>query len=187
MNPFWMDKEETKRRAELEAFVTVYENEMYFAAFDILQNEVEAEQAMFLAVRHILNHPYYIKEENPKQIKNVLILCARHRAINLYRKRKKHPTVSYEQIEPIFGETDAAENIERKITLADALGSLSEEDREVLLLRYSHGYEYKEIAKLLQIKETTVRKRVSRAKLRFERICITMGLIDSGEEVKKNE
>ncbi len=176
MGFFQRRKELALWQDQLEKYLIYYENEMYYAAYDILKSETDAEQAMFLAYKHVIRHPEYIKKESPEAIKNVLILCARQRAINLYNKRKKHPVVSVEENDHLLGKT---EDLDQKVELANALSMLSEEDRQVLLLRFSHGYEYHEIAKLLQVKEMTVRKRVSRAKLRFERICIAKGLIDS--------
>lgn len=49
-------------------------------------------------------------------------------------------------------------------TVKAALGQLSSEHREILVLREVHGYGYKEIAEMLAIEEGTVKSRINRAR-----------------------
>ena len=50
------------------------------------------------------------------------------------------------------------------------LGKLPENYWNVLLLKYSHGYDDREIAQMLDITEENVRQRISRAKKRLSEL-----------------
>jgi RNA polymerase sigma-70 factor (ECF subfamily) len=49
------------------------------------------------------------------------------------------------------------------IVLQEVLQTLSEEDRQMIEMRYGDGMRYHEIAKVMQLNEETVRKRINRA------------------------
>lgn len=58
-----------------------------------------------------------------------------------------------------------AENIdsEERMSLLKALDCLNEQDREIVVLYYCSGYNSKEIGKLVNLKDTTVRSRILRS------------------------
>ena len=65
---------------------------------------------------------------------------------------------------------DHAEQAEAQQAVRRALGQLSEEHRQVLLLRYMQELDYAEIAAALEISEGTVKSRISRAKMRLREL-----------------
>ncbi|MBQ8502886.1 MAG: sigma-70 family RNA polymerase sigma factor [Clostridia bacterium] len=74
-------------------------------------------------------------------------------------------TVDYQsQVSLSSANDDKSESIELK----NALKSLSDEEREILILYYSCGYTSKEISEITELKDATVRSKISRstAKLR---------------------
>ena len=52
---------------------------------------------------------------------------------------------------------------------------MKENYRDIFMLKYVHGFENEEIAKLLRIKEETVRQRISRGKKMLEEKLEGMG------------
>ena len=65
---------------------------------------------------------------------------------------------------------ELAERGETQEAVRRALGQLSEEHRQVLLLRYMQELDYGEIADALEISEGTVKSRISRAKGRLREL-----------------
>ena len=50
-----------------------------------------------------------------------------------------------------------------KISLMNALKKLSAEERDIMILYYSEGYNSKEIGEILGLKDSTVRSKIKRA------------------------
>ena len=107
---------------------------------------------------------------------NLCVDCARH----------KH---AQPQTQPLVGEDDAErpipdtaptpeehlENSELGRELAAALGDVSGEHRQIVLLRDVSGLSYTEIAEVLEISEGTVKSRLSRARLALRTVLLRRG------------
>jgi RNA polymerase sigma-70 factor (ECF subfamily) len=61
-----------------------------------------------------------------------------------------------------------------------ALGQLSEVDREILLMRVAEGLPYEEVGRLLDIEPPAARQRYGRALLRLRKALIEQGLLETG-------
>jgi RNA polymerase sigma factor (sigma-70 family) len=62
--------------------------------------------------------------------------------------------------------------------VVQAVGELSESDREILLLRHAERMEFEEIACLLDIEPATARKRFGRALIRLQQRLSDHGLLE---------
>ena len=95
-------------------------------------------------------------------------------AIDLLRREKRHRNA--DDITELDLSDDGpspqelAERGETQEAVRRALGQLSEEHRQVLLLRYMQELDYGEIADALEISEGTVKSRISRAKGRLREL-----------------
>lgn len=105
------------------------------------------------------------------ETRSFIVIVTERVAIDLYRKNKKrvHRYVSLADYEssPFFSTRDKAlENVE----LYETMRNLPKQYSEVLILYYVNGLTGKEIADLLEMKESAVMQRLSRArkKLREE-------------------
>lgn len=78
-------------------------------------------------------------------------------------RRKKYESGMVERIAHEHRES-AAETEGRKIDLAQILETLDEEDRALLLLKYSDEYSYEELAELFNLSVSACKMRVSRAR-----------------------
>ena len=90
-------------------------------------------------------------------------------------------------IEHRLGKAAGFEQAEAQQAVRRALGQLSEEHRQVLLLRYMQELDYAEIAAALEISEGTVKSRISRAKMRLRELLGGSGNLFDGGAVLQTE
>ena len=112
-------------------------------------------------------------------------------AIDWLRREKRHrgmdDVTELELPDDGPGPQDQAEQAETQQTVRRALGQLSEEHRQVLLLRYMQELDYAEIAAALEISEGTVKSRISRAKMRLRELLDGSGNLFDGGAVLQTE
>lgn len=95
-----------------------------------------------------------------------LFVSTRYAAAKLVRgERRRHAREQEAHImDELLNESGTAENWERvRPVLDDALGELSERDREAILLRFFEGREFADVGMRLSLNENTARMRVERA------------------------
>ena len=150
-----VDSPEDKRKVE--KLYEMYNSLMYSVAYGVLNHVQDAE---------IDCH----------ETRSFIVIVTERVAIDLYRKNKKrvHRYVSLADYEssPFFSTRDKAlENVE----LYETMRNLPKQYSEVLILYYVNGLTGKEIADLLEMKESAVMQRLSRARKKL------------GEEMKFHE
>ena len=108
-------------------------------------------------------------------------------AIDCLRREKRHRgTDDLDGVElPDGGDTpqETAERSETRNAVRAALCQLTDEHREVLLLRYMQELDYGEIARALHISEGTVKSRINRAKARLKEL-LSGGNLSTAASVK---
>lgn len=109
-------------------------------------------------------------------------------AIDCLRREKRHRDADdLDGVElPDGGDTpqEAAERTETQTAVRSALSALSDEHRQVLLLRYMQEMDYGEIAVSLGISEGTVKSRINRAKARLKELLSGGGNLSAVISVK---
>ena len=137
-----------------------YSTYVYRTAFAFLHNESEAEDAsqeIFLKVYRSI-HRLNDVQAFPAWFKKVIS------TVCLDRMKGKQPDlVPDSNIESI--PTNTADHWDRRIELREALGKLSPEEREIVVLFDWQGYSYQEIATLLEIPLGTVKSRIHTARM----------------------
>ena len=112
-------------------------------------------------------------------------------AIDCLRREKRHRDADdLDGVElPDGGDTpqEAAERTETQTAVRSALSALTDEHRQVLLLRYMQELDYAEIAAALEISEGTVKSRISRAKMRLRELLDGSGNLFYGGAVLQTE
>ncbi len=63
----------------------------------------------------------------------------------------------------LTGLSSQEEDIGEKLSLRQALSALSNEEREIVILHYCHGYTSKEIGEILEMNDATVRSKIMRS------------------------
>ena len=153
-----------------------YERRLYAAAFAILRNEADAEDAVQEAVLKALKHIQQFRAE--ARFSTWLIQITVNEA--RMRKRKEHahvlePIVDHQDEEGNYAPRDFAdwreipsETLERKQIrqlLAEALATVGHKYREVFVLRDMQHLSIEETAKALGISTASVKTRLLRARL----------------------
>jgi RNA polymerase sigma-70 factor (ECF subfamily) len=156
--------------------VRPYERRVFAAAFAILRNEADAEDAAQEAVLKAFKHLRQFREESRFSTWLIQITVNEARM----RRRRDHsgimePIADYQDEEGNYTPRDFAdwreipsETLERKEIrqqLAEALASLGEKYKEVFVLRDMQDLSIEETAKALGISSASVKTRLLRARL----------------------
>ena len=123
-----------------------YKKMMFWIANQILNDERDIEEVVQDSFIKIIRNLDKIEKINSKKTKSFISIIVKNTAID--------------ELEEV--EIEGLNNIEI------AIMKLTEIYKEVFLLKYSHELENNEIAKLLNIKESTVRVRLARGKEKLE-------------------
>ncbi len=134
-------------------------NSYYRLAWSFMHNEADAMDAVSQMTVIIIEKCYTLRESNafPVWSKKVLINICRSKL-----KQKNHHELPLDPLpEQANGESSAGS--EDKLLIRAAIANLSEQYKEIIILRYYLCYEYREIAEILNIPEGTVKSRLHRA------------------------
>ena len=99
-----------------------------------------------------------------------VLSIARNRCIDHLRRQKRDPWAASDGGDPDHHAEDALlppDLLSRRDEVESALGELAEGERALVVLRFRHGLDYRELATAFGLKEGTVRRRVSRALARM--------------------
>lgn len=162
-----IDSWEDKRK--FEHIYIEYKQVMYYAANRILKDSHAAEDAVHQAFLRIIDHLEKIDENDGRKTKAFLVVISEHIAIDIYRKRKREKTLSFDEMEIYVTDNKAIQD-DYSDEVAFAISQLPVNYSTVLRLKFSQGYNDAEIAQLLHINEDNVRKRISRAKKKLSQI-----------------
>ena len=153
-------------QSKFEQIYIEYKDTMYSAAFSILHNEQDAEDAVHYAFVRVAENMNKVADAVCPKTKAYVVTIVENQALDIYRKKKKHPKIPYEQ--DFVGITVEYTGTNE---LARCLAKLSPRYRTVLLLKHHHGYSSKEIAKMLGLSYSNVLKIEQRARAKLETFC----------------
>lgn len=112
-------------------------------------------------------------------------------SIDLMRRENRHRAVAEDEMPEIEDRADSpqqqVERTEQQEAVQQALASLSEDYREILLLRYMQELDYTEIAEVLRLPAGTVKSRLNRAKAALKSALLQSGNIFGSETVIHTE
>ncbi len=164
-----LDTDEDKER--FDRLYRQYSRLMQYAASSILQDEFLAEDAVQMAFLKILAHMDNIEEIPHPRTKAYVMMVVENVAKRLYVERKRRESLSFEGLQHDWpDEADVERTALSEATMKEIaleMDKLPVLDKEILLLRYIHGFTNQEIARLLKVKEAAVRKRLERARKRL--------------------
>lgn len=146
-------------RDKFERLYHKYKFLMLHVAKQILQNHHDAEDAVHQAFISIIENIEKISDVDSPKTRSFIVIISKRKAIDLLRQNNRRQTV--ELNEDIAG-LEMPFNLDNPI--AAAIAKLPVQYREVLLLRFDNGFTTKEIASMLDISDSGVRKLIARAK-----------------------
>ena len=171
------------------ALVEQYRDNVYRLAYRMCGNAYDADEAAqeaFVAAWRAL--PNFRGEA---KFSTWLYRLTTNAAIDVMRREKRHQTVGDGEMVDLADDADSpqetVERTEQQEAVQKALSTLSEEYREVLLLRYMEELDYAEIAEVLQLPSGTVKSRINRAKAALKTALLKSGNIFGGSSVIHTE
>lgn len=147
------------RSGDADAFVELMESQMknmYKTAYAFLSNEDDAADAVSDTILSCWEKLGQLREDRYFRTWMTRILI--NHCKDIYRKRQE--LVFYEEPPQVVCQVTEYQNLEWK----EALQSLNERYRMVVLLYYVEGFKTSEISKILEVPEATVRTRLARAR-----------------------
>lgn len=163
--------ESTGDQSKFETLYLEYRDMMYGIAYKILRNVHDAEDAVHQAFITIAENILKIDDPMCPKTRGYIVTIVESRAIDIYRRKKAHPTVSYS--DETLG---VAVEYHGTNGLAGCILKLPARQRHILILKYSQGYTLKEIAKMLGISYANALKLEQRAKARLKVLCEEAGI-----------
>lgn len=160
--------EDQAGRKKFEQLYEKYHNLMYHRAYEILNDEQIAEDAVSEALIKLAINIEKVGEAESTSAKAFTMQILEHTAIDLYRKRRKEME-RYRDLEEIKEILTVPEPESWSgSALAKAILELPFENRQVILLKYAQGYDNAEIAALLDFTVAKVEKLLSRGKRKLQ-------------------
>lgn len=159
-------------QSKFEKVYNAYKGLMFYVANRILGNEQDAEDAVHNAFIKIAENIQKIGDAVCPKTQSYVVTIVENKAIDLCRANRRRKEASYiDDISGIIVETQDAHGLEYCILRLPA------RYREVILLKYYHGFSCKEIAKQLGISEANAIKLDQRAKRKLQQICEEEGVL----------
>ncbi|MBO7399951.1 MAG: sigma-70 family RNA polymerase sigma factor [Clostridia bacterium] len=161
--------DEKTDETEFETFVGEHRSLMLSAAYAVLQDHHDAEDAVINALTSIAKKFSAVSKLDPKARRVYAARCARNCALNIYNVRaRRHKNESLAETElpdrAVDGEIDSLID---KLTFEQAVKCIVKLDdiyRDVLYLHYVRDMSARQIARELALNRKTVETRISRGK-----------------------
>lgn len=149
-------------KKKFEVIYQSYRQLMYHIAYQRLHHEQDAEDIVHQVFVKIAEKIEKIEPASPKT-RQLVVIMVENKITDLLRVRGKHP------------ETELDENMlnylssqpEGEDLLTECIFKLPEKQRQVIWLKYYHGYNLREIAKMMDISLAWAQKLDQRAKQRL--------------------
>ena len=153
-------------RSKFEIIYEEYRDMMYWKANKVLRNTMDAEDAVHQAFVRVAENIKKISDPMCPQTRSYIVIILEHCAIDIYRRKKNHPNIV---LIPEAVGIDVEYNGSNE--LAKCMAKLKPRERHILLLRHYHGYSLKEIAEILKLTYSNVKKIDQRATKKLEELC----------------
>lgn len=164
-------------RTKLEQIYIKYKNLMYYIANDILKNTHEAEDVVQNSIIKIASYIERIDDLNSNKTKSLIVTIVKSTSIDVYRKKKDNYIIDIDETgnriesdEPPLD--DLIIRLEESEELSKKLAELKSEYADILMLKYYHQFNDKEIAGVLSLKNENVRIRIHRAKIALKKVML---------------
>ena len=145
-------------RDAFEMIIHTHSRTVFAIAYGILQNREEAEDAVQDALIKAWKSRWRVRD--PEKFPAWLCMIARHRARDVFRKRRTSP-LSDEITEQLEAEAIDTTSVDRQ--LHSALAALPEIHRSALMLRYFEKMDYRTIENTLGLTNGALRGILGRA------------------------
>lgn len=149
--------------AKFEQLYLRYRGMMFYVAMGVLHDGPNAEDAVHQAFLSVLENFEKLPEVESPKTQAYVVTVTERKAIDILRAEKTYVETEMDQLSrevPLPCESG----------LEDAIARLPSRYRKVMLLRYQQGYDTKELARMMDMKQESVEKLLWRAKTRLKQI-----------------
>ncbi|MBQ9516602.1 MAG: sigma-70 family RNA polymerase sigma factor [Eubacterium sp.] len=164
--------DDEKDRSKFENIYYEYRERMFSAAFDVVKNNEDAEDAVQNAFVGIANNMNAIGDEYSKKTLSYVVKAAKNAAINIYNKKNKINTIEYDD-ELLISDNDFIDEITAKQKvdeIVDAIYGLKDTYKLPLYYYFVCDMKIGDIANLLGISTSAVKVRIHRGKKELLRL-----------------
>lgn len=187
-----LNQSDKEKSAKLERLYYKYRLVMLSEAYNILFDSIEAEDAVQQAFVKISYCVDRIQEDNPAMTCNFLKVVARNVAKDLYRKKmyvgSEEDVATRAEDLNLSRPAETSHVVIHKDSfnkIVEAIKSLPDIYRDVLLIEKVYGYSREESMKILNANYETLKKRLTRAKAKLIEVLKEEGLDDGREEYRR--
>ena len=171
--------DEPEDKSLVEKIYYDYRDHMFAAANGILQNEQDAEDAVHDAFVKIAQNIKMFRKYDEDHLKASVLAITRHRALNMLKKGSNVEIDSLDdEKSEAFRSAHDTQDIEQDFIdklryerLNRAIENLAEGDRDLITLYYVQRLPGKDIAKMFDMKDCTVRKKAERLRKKLYEAC----------------
>lgn len=163
--------ETPEEKVKFEALYYKYRGYMLKVAARVLRGEQDAEDAVHNALLSIARNMTLLPPLDSPRMQGFLYIVTENKAIDILRERGRR------EIEAPLDDQQLCAPAEGEDHLAWCISQLPPRYQEVILLKYSHGYSTREIAKIFGISFSAASKLDQRAKNKLRELCEREGLL----------
>ena len=157
-------------RVRFEQVYYIYKDAMLRLALGILRNRDDAEDAVQDAFESVSRNLDKITDLYSARTRSFLMIVTEHKAIDLYRDRRKREAEELQEAEGVLFPLPEE-------GLGRCIRALPPRYREMILLKYCHGYSTREAAEILSLSPAAASKLDQRAKNRLLELCRREGIL----------
>ncbi len=171
---------DTEEKTKFELLYERYHRRMLYLAATMLGDQMAAEDAVHSSFVKILEHLDGIADVDSGRTRRYVLTITERTALDMLRKKHREPMISYEEWaewEQFLRSQEGFYELPEENQVVLAMKHMPLLYRDVFLLKYSSGYENREIASLLGISEASVRKRLSRGRQKLEEVLNGEGML----------
>lgn len=152
-----------EQKDKFEQIYYKYRNLLFYIAYEILQNERDAEDAVQEAFLRVAKNIAKISDTYSNETKNFVVLITKREAMKIYNKRKKRDENTDIELEKVRVPEANMVN-----AVKFAIEKMPYKYSSLLTLKYVMGYSGKEIAEITGLSETNVRQQLLKGRKLLE-------------------
>lgn len=152
-------------RVKFEQLYLKYRGYMLQTAKKYLRNQQDAEDAVHNAFLSIAKNISKLGDIDSPKTHSYIVITLESKTIDIFRDRTKHESDELAEDKIAFIDSIPCENY-----LQWCILQLSPRYREVIILKYSHGYNIQEIAEILDLSFAAASKLLQRARVKLKEL-----------------
>lgn len=155
-------------RSKFERIYENYRQLMFYIANSVLKDTRDAEDVVHEAFLKMIEILDQIEDASSPRTKALAATITERKAIDLYRRKRRKTFLPLDEgLADVSGPSKetAADHV-----IAEAIAALPANYREVLILKYAHGFTMEEVGGLLSMSTESVKKTIQRARKKLESV-----------------